>query len=81
MGQGTHYATYPLWQTASERFAEQAQGIVHVFQPYMVDRGIEVTGIWSTIEYLALMANPDVTGFVYHLVTEYGNIIEIGVAK
>ena len=84
LGQGAHYPTYTLVQSASARFAESAQGMVHVFQPYLQSGSygsIGLDSVWATIEYPALVANPNVTGFVYHLVTDYGNIIEMTVTK
>ena len=52
----------PAWVNASRNFASMAAGEVHVFHGSQ----IAVQSVWATVEYPTLMANPSVTGLVYH---------------
>jgi RHS repeat-associated protein len=64
--QGMDYAqARPLWEAASQDFAGQAAGEVHVFQSAA---GVSIRSVWATVEYPALMENPSVSGIVYHVV-------------
>jgi RHS repeat-associated protein len=70
-GQATEAATQgadwltearPAWVNASSNFANSASGEVQVFQGPL----ISTQSVWATTEYPALMANPNVTGVIYH---------------
>nr|WP_221262318.1 DUF6531 domain-containing protein [Rhodanobacter sp. ANJX3] len=52
----------PMWVNASQNFAKSASGEINVFQGSY----ISTQSVWATTEYPALMANPNVTGIVYH---------------
>jgi hypothetical protein len=60
---------------ASQVFAENASGVVDVFQP-LENGGVPVQGLWGNVEYPALMGNPNVTGFTYRLFDGSGNIVQ-----
>lgn len=46
-------------------FAEQASGAVHVFHPA---HGVAIGSVWAQVEYPTLIANPQVTAIIYHIV-------------
>lgn len=52
----------PLWQAASESFAQGAQGEVTVFQ---TSQGVSTTSIWASTEYQALLKNLNVIKINY----------------
>lgn len=52
----------PAWQALSANWANQAVGEVQVFLGPVVS----ANSIFSTIEAPALVANPNVTGIVFH---------------
>jgi hypothetical protein len=54
----------PMWVAASEDFAKAASGEVHVFHGPLVS----TESVWGTVEYKSLMANPNVTSIVFHVV-------------
>ena len=53
----------PLWLQASEEFAAEASGAVHVFQSA---KGISLQSIWREVEYPILMRNG--VNIIYHVV-------------
>lgn len=66
------YNVRQLWARLSKRYAESAYGDVHVF----LHRGaVDPRSIWHTIEYPALIRNPNVTGFYVHWIGDNGSIV------
>ncbi len=60
----------PQWVAASQEFAAGATGEVHVFHN---SGGVSLQSIWATVEYQALMLNPNVTQIIYHVVMPNGS--------
>jgi hypothetical protein len=60
---------------ASQEFAENAGGVVEVFQP-LENGGVPLDGIGGNAEYPALMSNPNVTAFNYQLFDGSGDIVQ-----
>jgi RHS repeat-associated protein len=66
-----YQAARPPIVAASQEFAQGASGPVHVFQGTKV----ATESVWATVEYPALVNNPNVTDIIYHVVDLKGHIL------
>ena len=56
----------PLWEAASESFAQGATGETHVF---INVEAANAGSLWATTELPGLVDNPNVLGVIFHLIT------------
>lgn len=60
------------WVSASQDFAAEAVGEVHVFQN---SASVSLESVWRTTEYPMLLRNPNVTRIIYHAIMPNGSDI------
>jgi hypothetical protein len=68
------HTPYPVIKHLSKEFARSASGEVHIFQSAA---SVRLESIWATIEYPALMSNPNAAKMTFHVIMQNGRVITL----